>query len=260
MFRSAGLLSNRSVLLFALGLVVAAPASATVCIVPDNGGTASLPPHCTSGYTSPSDVHMIVNGLQPGDTITLDASHAAFQDSIHIPGGTLGGEVEVFYSTVRLNMRGTGSLAALNRVVVVPARCETHVAPRSIGAPVQSFDAVMHRLNGQITGDPDFSLLRITAGTGNGLPSPGHTTLTRQPGGDWAVDSFFDVTYRVDFVGAPGGALAGLSGSTTATIRMQTGTAAVPATSTWALVLLIALLLGAAAMGRFAMQRRRAGL
>jgi hypothetical protein len=37
------------------------------------------------------------------------------------------------------------------------------------------------------------------------------------------VDSFFDITYRIDFVGAPGGPLGGMSGSTTGTIRMQAG-------------------------------------
>jgi hypothetical protein len=37
------------------------------------------------------------------------------------------------------------------------------------------------------------------------------------------VDSFFDITYRIDFVGAPGGQLAGMSGSTTGTIRMRAG-------------------------------------
>jgi hypothetical protein len=51
------------------------------------------------------------------------------------------------------------------------------------------------------------------------MPSPGHTTLTQLPGGNWAVDSFFDITYRIDFVGSPGGALGGMSGSTTGTIR-----------------------------------------
>ena len=74
-----------------------------------------------------------------------------------------------------------------------------------------------------LAGDPDFDLLRITAGTDFGMPSPGHTTLRKQPGGDWAVDSFFDITYRIDFVGHPGGHVGGMSGSTTGTIRMQTG-------------------------------------
>jgi hypothetical protein len=54
------------------------------------------------------------------------------------------------------------------------------------------------------------------------LPSPGHTTLTRQgpPGSGFAVDSFFDITYRIDFVGNPTGHVGGMSGSTTGTIRM----------------------------------------
>jgi hypothetical protein len=41
--------------------------------------------------------------------------------------------------------------------------------------------------------------------------------------GNWNVDSFFDITYRIDFIGAPTGPLAGRSGSTTGTIRMMTG-------------------------------------
>jgi hypothetical protein len=80
-------------------------------------------------------------------------------------------------------------------------------------------------IQGQLpTGDPDFDLLQITAGAGAGLPlpSPGHTTLTRQgpPGSSWAVDSFFDIFYQINFTGKPGGTLGGYSGSTTGTIRM----------------------------------------
>ena len=71
-----------------------------------------------------------------------------------------------------------------------------------------------------MVGDPDFDVLTITAGADNGLPSPGHTTLTDQGDEKFMVDSFFDVDYRVDFVGAPGGALDGLSGSTTGTTRL----------------------------------------
>jgi hypothetical protein len=139
------------------------------------------------------------------------------------PGGTLGGEEECSNSFLRMTMHGTGGLAGFNRLMGMQASFETHVAPRMPGDPVQSFDTDMFRLFGQLPpGDPDFDLLRIVAGTDFGLPSPGHTTLTRLPGGNWAVDSFFDITYRIDFVGAPGGPLSGRSGSTTGTIRMQT--------------------------------------
>ena len=69
--------------------------------------------------------------------------------------------------------------------------------------------------------------MSVRAGDGFGLPSPGHTTLTRlgPPGSDFAVDSFFDVFYEIDFQGAPGSVLDGMSGTTTATIRMVTGSA-----------------------------------
>ena len=77
------------------------------------------------------------------------------------------------------------------------------------------------------------------------MPSPGHTTLTRLPSGDFHVDSFFDVTYQIDFVGAPGSILEGLSGSTTATIRMQTEPFqnGIPDLSTWGMILLTLVLL-----------------
>jgi hypothetical protein len=63
----------------------------------------------------------------------------------------------------------------------------------------------------------------------------GHTALTQLPGGNWAVDSFFDITYGIDFIGSPGSLLAGRSGSTTATIRM----AAVPEPASLGLMLVV---------------------
>ena len=95
------------------------------------------------------------------------------------------------------------------------------------GDAVQDFDNDMFLLQGELFGDPDFDLLRITGGTGNGMPSPGHTTLTRlgPPGSSFNVDSFFDVEYRIEFQGAPGSILEGFGTplATSDTIRMSAG-------------------------------------
>jgi hypothetical protein len=209
------------------------------CTVPDNGGgTVTLPP-AGCDYLSPQDVHEIINGLPPGTTLELGTIHknficnrgpaggavCSFQQLVDCDeaGGSLGGEKECSDSTLAMTLHGTGVLTGYNRTIQLPIAFETHTAPRTPGNPVQAFDTQMFRLFGQTTGDPDFDLLRIVAGNDFGLPSPGHTTLTQLPGGMWDVDSFFDITYRIDFVGKAGGPLSGMSGSTTATIRMQTG-------------------------------------
>jgi hypothetical protein len=218
---------------------VAAP-----CVVPDNGsGTVTLPP-AGCDYLSPDEVHKIINGLPPDTTIELAAIHkdficnrqpgaagvCSFTDLVDCKeaGGSLGGEKECSDSTLELTMTGkcTGAvnpLCTYNRTLNMQVSFETHVGPRAPGSPVQSFDTDMFALQGQLPiGDPDFDLLKITGGTDFGMPSPGHTTLVRLPGGNWAVDSFFDIEIIIEFTGAPGGPFAGMSGSTTATIRMAT--------------------------------------
>jgi hypothetical protein len=127
-----------------------------------------------------------------------------------------------------MQLTGTGALAGFNRTLVIPMDATTNIGPRDISAPVQSFDTEMVQLQGAIFGDPDFDFLQVTAGSNFGLPSPGHTTLTALGGGNWNVDSFFDITYEIEFIGAPGSALSGFSGTTSDTIRMQAGVAAIP--------------------------------
>ncbi len=215
--------------LLALASVLgASTAAGELCQIPDNGtGTVDLPPQGCE-YLSPDEVHMIIDGLPPGTTIELDPIHAEFFNVVTEPGGSLGGEIETFDSVLLLEATGTGDLAGFNRSLTIPLHCEVHTGPRTPGDPVQTFPNNMFRLQGMIVADPDFDMLRVTAGTDFGLPSPGQTTLTDLGNGLYNVDSFFDITYQIDFQGAPGSQLDGLSGLTTATLRMETGREYVP--------------------------------
>jgi hypothetical protein len=205
-------LSALIVFAFVAGTAGEAPAQTDCCIVPDNGtGTADLPPTCPGGYTGEGEIR---DGLPSGSTVVLAVRLANFSLTNTGAGGGLGGEFQQWSANLILNLTGTGVFTGYNRLIILPTSGETHSGPRTLFAPVQSFPMDMYGLQGQIIGDPDFDLLRITGGTGFGMPSPGQTTLT-QTGGGWAVDSFFDITYRVDFVGSPGGTFAGMSGSTT---------------------------------------------
>jgi LPXTG-motif cell wall-anchored protein len=267
--------TTTSTLKMAAGL----PAGANPCEVTDNGtGTVTLPP-AGCEYLSPDEVHMIIDGLPPGTTIELAAIHKDFicrgdqqgtpnSCSVSLPpgtceavGGGLGGNLDCFDSVAQLVISGTGALGTFSRTISVPLFVEIHTGPRTPGDPVQSFPTEMVALEGQIFGDPDFDVLVIRAGSSLGLPpSPGQTTLTDTGNGTFTVDSFFDIAYEIDFQGAPGGQLDGLSGSSAGTIQMGTGAppspTAVPALAppTWLLLLGGLMLTGGAMLVR----RRRA--
>lgn len=221
------------VLAGALGVIgVPGNALAGKCEVPDAGGTALLPP-VGCEYLSPDEVFVIIDGLPPGATIELapiqknlicsglgSCSQAIPPGVCEVPGGSLGGDVDCFQSDLQLEIRGTGVLAGFNRTITVQVDTEVHTGPRNAGNPVQTFPSEMFSLQGGIFGDPDFLSLVISAGSAFGLPSPGETTLTLLGNGKWEVDSFFDVSYEIDFVGAPGSLLDGMAGTTIGSLRM----------------------------------------
>ncbi len=228
------------------GLVTQLPPDASVapspavqqCTAPDNGsGTVTLPV-LGCEYSAADEVLQIIDGLPPGTTIELDPILMDFLCSdpaicslpldpgqCETAGGSLGGHGCCADATLDLTVSGTGDLTGFNRHLAVPVALEAHSGPRTPGDPVQTFPRDMYRLFGELFGDPDFCEFRITAGTDYGLPGPGQTTLTQLPGGDFAVDSFFDLTYQIEFEGCPGSQLDGYMGTTTATIRIATGDA-----------------------------------
>jgi hypothetical protein len=218
--------------LCANGAAVGAP-----CEVADVGGTAGLPP-IGCEYIATGVPIVIVNGLPPGTTIELEPVYKDFicdggplfcslpisPGICEVPGGSQGGSLSCSSDSLELQVTGTGALAGFSRFISVPTGTEIHTAPRTPGDPVQAFDTELVTLQADLFGDPDFDTLRIRAGSTFGLPSPGHTTLTQKNNGNWQVDSFFDVEYTIDFVGAPGSVLDGLAGSTTSDFQMATNT------------------------------------
>jgi hypothetical protein len=229
------------VVFFLAGLVLAwaVPAfGGDACVVSDNGtGTITLPPGGCE-YTSPGDAFRLTAGLPSGTTLEMagilmdficcngDCSVCSVTmapDQCETVGGSLGGHVHCFQATLDLTVTGTGSLAGFNRHLAVPVEGEVHTGPRNPGDPVQDFESKFYRLQGELFGDPDFCTFRVTWGSDFGLPSPGRTKLTELPSGDFAVDSFFDVTYQIEFEGCPGSLLDGYAGTTTDDIRLETG-------------------------------------
>ncbi len=190
-------------------------AHAQCCVVPDINDTAQVPPPCAGGYQDSKVIPL--NGLPPGTPVLGTLSVINPHNVVEGPGGGLGGTTQAWDAVLVLHLVG-GPGFPYDRTFNIPVQCTSDAAPRVPFSPSQSFDMNLTHLQGQLPpGDPDFDLLRITAGSGFGMPSPGHTTLTvwGEAAGGWSVDSFFDITYRIDWIGHPGGPFGGSSNSQT---------------------------------------------
>lgn len=235
-------LRSRSICALGALLLAWAPMSATAqadcCIAPENGlGTATLPPGFGAGGCVYAGATEIVDGLPPGTTIQVTGWFGNFFGVSETPGGGLGGTTSSWQGQFQMQMTGTGALLGFNRSIVLPLGAGFNVidwAPRMYAAPLQTGAAQVYYLFGQITMDPDFDLLRISAGNGFGLPAPGQFQVASTFGG-WGVSGYFDMWHRIDFVGAPAGALAGMSGSTVRERRFEMcpGGAVGAESSTW---------------------------
>ncbi len=214
----------------------------SACIGTNIDGSVNLPPEgAACEYLSETDVHMIIDGLPPGTEVKVSVLHGGFTSISRNPGGVLGGEIETFDSTIRLQMEGTGSLAGFNRTIDLNAPTEINTGP-SFGPTADQFiEAEMRSIQSDpLVGDPDFRSLSVVAGTANALDGPGGTIL-EQIGSDFDVDSAFSVEYRISFQGAPGSVLEGVGGTTTGNASMGLPVAepaAVPSVSGWGFAIL----------------------
>ena len=132
-------------------------------------------------------------------------------------GGTLGGTLERGSSTLRVRVLCPEEVA----VFEIPANFEVHSGPHPEEIQEMSFETDMHAIEGRGTDVGGFSSLHLVGGTSNGYKSPGHTSLIPAGDGTFAIDSTFNIGYRIEFVGAKGGPLEGSEGVIESTILMK---------------------------------------
>ncbi len=179
----------------------------------------NLPPIDPAYLETLEGFHLVVgsNGITLAD---MSPVHEEFNGIAVNPGGIFGGEVETFNSNLVFEVTGRGPLEGWSRTLTIPAKCETHTAPRERGADVQSFETDMQRIEGRIRNDRDFEYFEVIAGTANGFPSPGHTKFFRQRDGRYLLDSTFNIKYQIRFKGAKGGKFDGIQDVVEGTVTM----------------------------------------
>jgi hypothetical protein len=136
---------------------------------------------------------------------------------VEVPGGTLGGTVSTFDATVWMSMTGQGDvLNGFSRLIPIPVTGEIHWSARTPNLANQVVLGEVIEITGSILGDPDFDSLSYSAGSNVGHPVSGTTELNRANGmgAPFFVDGYLDGNHTVEFVGAAGSLLEGMSGGT----------------------------------------------
>ena len=206
--------------------VMQAEAAIPACLAPEAAGTVFGPIHSCDFHTI--DPIVISQGLPAGNTIEIQAIFVPAKPPVVNPGGGLGGEQEITTEIIEMQLTGTGPapIGNLNRLISMPSPVKiADSAPRIPFDPVQPFPTELILFDASVFGDPDFDLINLKIGNGLGAPplppSPGQTTLTDLGGGQFQVDSFFDIHYEITFQGAPGSILQGMSGTTQGAAQIQ---------------------------------------
>ena len=195
------------------------PLPINACISQDNGfGTVDFPdPLC--GFVS--DMRILVEDIFTSIHID-EMSLQNISNIVTVPGGSLGGDLITFDADVVLPMEGVGPLAGFSRFpTVFTPDIQIETAPTIPGEPIQIFDANLVKLETIMIADPDFNSFELRMGSTFGLPCPGEIKLHRlgAPGSNFNVDSFFDISYQIEWQGEPGSLLEGLGGSIPAPVQ-----------------------------------------
>jgi len=224
--------SNRNVVLgIALGALVVAGSLRA-------GDTHSSLPVIRSGQQAQQSVSAaIFTSIDHYASAVTDAYHAKINDP-NVPwqekcrlaivhrnfvllssnaGGSLKGTQERASSLLTVQVLCPEPVA----VVDVPTTFVVDTAPHPEELQAMSFDTDMNAIEGTATDSTVFSSFHLVGGTSAGYPSPGHTSLIPAEDGSFAVDSTFNIGYRIEFVGARGGPLDGAEGTMESSILMK---------------------------------------
>jgi len=193
-------------------MALAAPAAAGPTAPDDGTGTVNLEdlitiPMYMTGITFGAD------SVPPPDwelECDLDLSDCHnFQEVFTGLDGECEGTVQC---DADFDVIGLGDLAGFSGMIDANGFMGAHAGPRTLGAPVQTFDTNLLVLEGGAPPDPNFQSFWYVAGSNYGTPCLGQVTLTKLPDGDYNVDSSFDISYMTGFEGAVGGPLDGYDG------------------------------------------------